>query len=137
MKKGVIGIQLLFFGTAVTCAQTFEFEFTSNSQSGVYADLTGLDPIEDWNTSDNPLDDVKNGILFFELEPSEALVQATLGSGSKLNWTGDGLGDGSNGFDGIGEFVSFSFSRGKRKSGVRTSRPLFSASAIGLLAISS
>lgn len=116
--RGVIGIQLLFLGATVACAQTFVFDFrnTLDNSPPVYSNIGGTSIISDWDASSNLLDDSDgsqnpSGSVFFELNPGQPYVTMLLGANVFLNWTQNGLGDGSNGFSEANEFVSFKFNK--------------------------
>lgn len=117
--RGVIGIQLLFLGATVTCAQTFVFDFRSNVGEGVFLDSGGLNEITDWNAASNTLGDLdgernQSGFLFFDLDSQGGFESVELSSSNFLNWTDAGLDDGGAGLNNEGEFISFVFDRAIR-----------------------
>ncbi|MDQ8188394.1 PEP-CTERM sorting domain-containing protein [Pelagicoccus sp. SDUM812002] len=119
LRRGVIGIQLLFLGASITCAQTFVFDFESNAQNDVFLDAAGTTPVGNWNGLGNTLDDEdgtqnQSGFLFFDFDNEGPLESVQLGSMNYLNWTDDGLGDAGSGLNNQNEFISFTFNQDGR-----------------------
>ncbi len=112
LKLGAVGIPLVLLGVSMSSAQSFVVDFNQD-QEGVFVDAGGLLPVVDWER-DSGLDGETGGSVFIELQPGSPLIEMTLGAREAINFTGSGLGDGSNGMGPVGEgelpeYVSVSF----------------------------